>query len=419
MMSYNKEYRKFVALLCALFMLVPDVALAADINFPAAIYQGDELARVREWEKTFVGKKITAANVDGVKEFLPDSLYAIMKDTKKWGEPYFVITAYQTVPYTPGYIKATREYYGKSKINASDEIENWIAGVPFPDTKENALQMAHNFRCRDYGDGYTNHDEAYIVDGKLKYDMGSEIKNKLMFFSGRTDMPPVPEFSDNPKQIWRAFSMLQLAPPETRNMRIMEIHYKDRMKPYDSWFWQPAVRRVRRRSTTERQDPQGGGDICGFDNMGWDGPISLNTYKLLGAKEYLMVRHNDKAKLDHKPGDCIWSGAQRERCKVYVIEAVNKDPNFLYTKMIWYLDPESWQLLFSDRYDRQGRLWKVQDQFGFVGKGYQGVPITHFNGLQMIDVQRTHSTIGTSTFDFGVEFDTSIFTLDYLQKHGY
>ena len=64
--------------------------------------------------------------------------------------------------------------------------------------------------------------------------------------------------------------------------------------------------------------------------------------------------------------------------------------------MIWNLDPESWQILYADKYDRQGRLWKVQDQIGFVGKGYQGVPITHFNAAQMIDVQRTHATIATS-----------------------
>jgi hypothetical protein len=419
MMSHIKLYGKFAALLCALFILAPELIQAADINFPTACYQGDELAKVREWEKTFVGKKINAANVDQVKEFLPDSMYAIMKDTKKWGDPWFTITAYETVPQTPGCIKATKENYGKAKINPGDEMDGWIAGVPFPDATSNALQMAHNFRSRDFGDGYENHDEAYIVDGKLKYDMASEIRNKLCFWSGRTDLPPTPEFPDNPKGIWRSFTMLQLAPPETRNMRILEINYKDGLKPYDSWYWMPSIRRVRRRSTTERQDPQGGGDICAFDNMGWDGPVSLNTYKFLGPKEFLMVRHNDKTKLEHKPGDCIWSGEQRERCKIFMIEAVNKDPNFIYTKMIWYLDPESWQMLFSDRYDRQGRLWKVQDQFGYVATGYQGVKFGHFNALQMIDVQRTHSTAGTSTFDFGKSFDMTIFTLDYLQKHGY
>ena len=76
-------------------MLVPDVVLAADLNFPVAIYQGDELAKVREWEKTFAGKKITAANVDEVKEFMPGEPVRIMKDTEKWGENWFIIAPYQ------------------------------------------------------------------------------------------------------------------------------------------------------------------------------------------------------------------------------------------------------------------------------------------------------------------------------------
>ena len=75
----------------------------------------------------------------------------------------------------------------------------------------------------------------------------------------------------------------------------------------------------------------------------------------------------------HTPGDCLFDGTQRERVKMHVIEATSKDPNFLYSKMVWYLDPETWQMLYSDRYDRSGKLWKWIDQLGFMGKGYNGV----------------------------------------------
>jgi hypothetical protein len=101
-----------------------------------------------------------------------------------------------------------------------------------------------------------------------------------------------------------------------------------------------------------------------------------------------------------------------------VIEATSKDPNFFYQKSIWYLDPESWQMLYSDRYDRRGRLWKVLNQHGFVGTGYNGVQFGHFNGNQMIDVQRIHSTVAVAQMKFGVEFDRDIFTFKYLQEYG-
>ena len=407
--------------LCALgtvALLAASSAQAKDLQYPAACYQGDELKKLLDWEATWVGKKVTSANVDQVKDFLPESFYATMKDATKWGDSWFEIVPYKPAFSSAGTVEMTKKYYGQTKLGPSGEILNYVSGTPFPDTKD-ATEMAHNFRTRCYGDGYTNHDNAWVVDGRLKYDMNSEIKNSLCFFAGRTDMPPVPELTSNPKQIWRAFSMLQLQPPETRNMRIMEVHYKDTLKAYDSWFWMPSIRRVRRRSTSERQDAQGGADYCAFDNMGWDGPVQVNTYKYLGQKDLLMGRHTDNKKLAHTPGDCLFDGTQRERVKMHVIEATSKDPNFLYSKMIWYLDPENWQMLYSDRYDRAGKLWKWIDQLGYVAKGYNGVDVPHFNATQTVDIQRLHATVGTTEINFGVELPQDMFTLDYLQKHGY
>ena len=391
---------------------------AAVFTYPAACYTGDELAAVRVWEKTWADHKITPGNVEEIKRFLPESLYNLMKDDSHWGKSWFMIAPYRQILPTPGNIACTQKYHGLSKLDQSGEILNYVSGVPFPDTK-NATEMVHNFRTRSPDDSYRSSEIGYIADGKLKYDMSLEIHNSLLFFSGRTDNPPVPELSDNKAQIWRAFSMLQIQPPETRNLRILEVHYKDRMKAYDSWIWNPTIRRVRRRSTSERQDAQGGADFCGFDNMGWDGPVSLNTYRYLGTQELLLARHNDAARLDHTRGECLWSGVQRERIKVHVIEAVNNDPNFLYSKMIWYLDPETWQILYSDRFDREGKLWKVLDQFGFVTKGYGETDVNYFSANQMIDVQRTHSTLATGKYEFGIDLPQSMFKIEYLQKYGY
>jgi len=399
-------------------VLFAATAGAGEVQYPVASYQGDELKELRQWEEKWTGKKVTSANVDEVKAFLPESLYNIMKDTSRWGETWFEVVPYRTIEPTPGNIVMTKKHYGKAKLGSEGEILGYVSGVPFPDTK-NANEMAHNFRTRSFGDAYKNRDLAQIVDGRLKYDRDVEITNTLAFFSGRTDVDPVPEVPKNPKGIWRAFSMLQLQPPETRNMRIMEINYKDTRKPYDSWFWMPSIRRVRRRSTSERQDAQGGADYCAFDNMGWDGAVSFNTYKYLGQQDMLVGRHTDAKKLERIKGKCLFDGTQRERVKVHVIEATSKDPNFLYSKMVWYLDPEDWQMRYSDRYDRSGKLWKIIDNLGYIGKGKDGVAVSHFNGTQTVDVQRTHSTVGVTEFEFGVAVKQSMFKPSYLQRHGY
>lgn len=410
--------KKIVHIIICSIVILFGGTMASAADYSPRSYSDEELKSVRSWEKQWVGKKITSENVDQVKAYLPESFYNLMKNTEQWGESWFEVVPYRTIVPTKGAIEMTEKYSGQSKVGSNGELLNWVSGVPFP-SPENATEMAHNFRCRSFGDAYTSLEKGFIIDGRMKYDMDLEIDNSMNFFSGRTDTPPVPEYPKNPKQLWRAFQMLQLAPPETRNMRIMEVSYKDRMKPYDSWFWMPSIRRIRRRSTTERQDAQGGADFCGFDNLGWDGPIQQNSYKDLGRKDVLMVRHNVESRLQHTPGNCLWSGAQRERIKVHVIEAINEDPNFLYTRMLWYLDPETWVMLYSDRYDRRGQLWKVMDEFGFVGKGYQGADVPHFNASQMIDVQRVHSTCASSTFEFAKEFPDRMFTLQYMQKHSY
>ena len=37
----------------------------------------------------------------------------------------------------------------------------------------------------------------------------------------------------------------------------------------------------------------------------------------------------------------------------------------------------------------------------------------------MIDVQRTHSTLATGKYEFGIDLPQSMFKIDYLQKYGY
>jgi hypothetical protein len=61
----------------------------------------------------------------------------------------------------------------------------------------------------------------------------------------------------------------------------------------------------------------------------------------------------------------------------------------------------------------------VIDQFGFVTKGYGGSEVNYFNANQMIDVQRTHSTLATGKYEFGIDLPQSMFKIDYLQKYGY
>jgi hypothetical protein len=47
-----------------LFCVLP--CSAQEVRYPIPCYEGEELTEVREWEKTWVGKRIDGTNIDQV-----------------------------------------------------------------------------------------------------------------------------------------------------------------------------------------------------------------------------------------------------------------------------------------------------------------------------------------------------------------
>ena len=120
-------------------------------NWPSPMWQGEELNKVREWEKTWAGKKINHDNIDQVKEFMTEQFYNMFKNPKDWGtdELWFTIIPYQQLPVTPGQIAFTKKYaptakldpnprkcFWKEGIGPNEFLMDWekgeIAGFPFP-----------------------------------------------------------------------------------------------------------------------------------------------------------------------------------------------------------------------------------------------------------------------------------------------
>ena len=85
-------------LLTILALSVPALCGAGEITYPTFSYNDQELAKVREWEKTWVGKKVTTETIDQVKDFLSEPVYKAMKDPKVVGVDSLW---FEVVPYRP------------------------------------------------------------------------------------------------------------------------------------------------------------------------------------------------------------------------------------------------------------------------------------------------------------------------------
>lgn len=413
-------------MLSALLFLTHLPSQAKEVRYPVPCYEGEELAKVREWEKTWVGKKIDPTNIDGVKEFIPDNYYQVIKQPDVYGAMSFEIVPYKQIKSSTGLIKATHKYAGTATIGPDEDLHNWVAGVPFPEPKT-VLEIMWNFdKVENTGDTTSNRMVAFVVDGRRGYDRNVERESSRMWFTGRTEVEPIPEILPNKKKIRRASHFGWLAPPFLKGGRGVSIKWKDSSRDWGSWGYSAATRRVVRRSTAERQNTAGGADLCMDDDRIYAYKIPAQTYKLLGRKELLLPRDVDKDAIyaGHKEGECLDSGSVRERINTYVVEAVYKKQPYLYSKSVYYIDPETWWIIYSDKYDKRGKLWKVFDFMQTFSKSLvTGEEIPWVSYAVAVDVQRIHATTGQYTdekfSDSGKRYTPAYYTPKALTKVGY
>jgi hypothetical protein len=410
-----------IALLIVVLLYVP--SKAEEIRYPVPSYVGEQLKKVREWEKQWAGKKISTATIDKVKEFIPESLYSLISDPKTWGESWFEIVPYREIKPSKGELKLTREYAGTCSIGPSEELLNYISGIPFPNPKT-GIEVAYNFDNVNHGDNAHAVEDMYIVDGKRRYDRKMGVEAHFLYFSGRREIPPVPELS-NPKGIFRATHVSFFAPASMKGNRSLMIKWKDRTKPYESYSFSSSTRKIVRHSNALRDDTQGGGDSTDDDQNMYDNAIPYMKYKFLGRKELLLGRHQDVDQLakEHREGYCLFDGIQRERLNTIVLECTHKNPNYIYSKQIWYVDPETWWILYADKYDRKGELWRVFENVGYVIPSvYNKELIGTMGFILIIDKKLLHATGGFSNYTFGETgelYDPAYYNSRALQKYGY
>jgi hypothetical protein len=106
-----------------------------------------------------------------------------------------------------------------------------------------------------------------------------------------------------------------------------------------------------------------------------------------------------------------------------VVECVHKKSNYLYSKQIWYLDPETWHILYADKYDKGGRLWRVFENVNVVSESvYNDALIGSTAFVSILDVKRVHGTAGFSHYTIGKTgkyHQPEYYTPKALQKFGY
>ncbi len=408
-----------------LVLFIHAYAPAGEVTFPTPCYQGAELEKIRAWEKSWVGKKITSENVDTVKEYLHDGIYKAIKDPVLFGAQtvWFEIVPYRQYNPTNGMIQATLKYALSSKLDERKNLVGYgdVAGIPFPQP-ESGVQMAWNFDANTKGDSHHLLHRGTVVDCRTKHERDAGHLRWEMRWMGRYDVPPVPKIPEekNPRGIVLSFFQRHIAPPDFVDTTMLELKYKDLDRETDLWVYTAMFRRIRRYATSQRTDTIDGTDMIYDDQDGWYTHPGHNTYTFKGRKELLVARHQDPENLEKIKGQGFWSGIQRERVNHFVVEAVNKNKDYIYSKQIWYLDPETWQMNFKVMYNRQGELWKMYEMFYNEYPSYGGQKTAIFNGEHIFDFIRRHGSPGNREIKgIGIDIPLTKFQVKSLKQRSY
>jgi Protein of unknown function (DUF1329) len=336
------------------------------------------------------GDLITPQNASAISDLVSPGNLELVKQGMRMN---IVPTA--RLEWPPPYKTATEKYSPQVRLNDKGELDNYVAGLPFPLLDPNDPQVATkvmwNFSFRPQ---YT--DDVDIRDVEVEsYRANSAFPGPILHFSighfafynnvGRTEVPPIPTDPEATgagiRYRFGAFPFLE--PAEIEGYGLIRERNKDPNVDDYCWLWDVGNRSPRRvraeelsdaissvSSQTTKAPPTYASNIDPDSYFGFSAKIENYTYKLLGIRQMLASVH-----AQHTPARPCQFDNNRSVCpeawemrRLYVIEATAKPLSWhqkigsngvLIPKRILYIDSEGWFITASDQYDEQGKLWKT------------------------------------------------------------
>jgi outer membrane lipoprotein-sorting protein len=124
------------------------------------------------------------------------------------------------------------------------------------------------------------------------------------------------------------------SPPDVKDTTFLNWSYKDPETDDDQWIYLPALRKVRRISSGDKENSFMGTDLV-FDDLG-DREVEEDVHTLLRVEDVDGVKH-------------------------YVVQAVPKKKDYVYSKKLNWVNAEHWTVPKTEFYDRKGRLLKIME----------------------------------------------------------
>jgi hypothetical protein len=277
------------------------------------------------------------------------------------------------------YQTATEQYAAQVRLGPRGELQDYVAGLPFPNVKPDddraALKVMWNHA---FGPWIADDAQSWSYQwqvGRLKPGEPMRVeagqrddveRSKFLRLVGRTTVPPIPAL---PEASTGVFSMELYGPtmPVFQTMipsGPLLLHRHLDLREPDLWYWVASERKARRVSPKILYEATGDTVVDINSYWGFSAPLGSYTFRVLGERRMLGVLHAQGYPLAWCPGGGDFAPCDRwEERDSFVVEATATKPYDIYSKRVIVLDKHSWVVLASDLYDREGRLWKTYVNF--------------------------------------------------------
>jgi hypothetical protein len=269
---------------------------------------------------------------------------------------------------------------------------------PRPSGEHKAMQILYNHQR-----GYLSGEDSLIVEilygvnKNFKIDHVGKGEVALLRLGGRAWFPPFGYLDATAEKNYEQYAWLYrvLDPRDFYGNVYFFIGYNNPRKDVSVLAYVNFLRRVRKLSSSDKQDQAVGQDIANDDADGFTQAMNPDEfpyeYSVLDEREFLVPAHQmDGSEYFDSKEKFVLKNVKLERRPMWVVEAKQLDRNYIYSKRVFYFDKETLQMLMTEMYDQKGRLYRaiVWTRTFYKPMGYTSQGL--FQYLDFIDV---HSTI--------------------------
>lgn len=161
------------------------------------------------------------------------------------------------------------------------------------------------------------------------------------------------------------------------------------LDPRKAWIYRRSFKRVLRRPRFDYGMPGGNSDgLRTVDQFElYNGAPDMYEWTLLGKRELLIPYNSYRIhSSDVSPREILQTShvdpdlVRFELHRVWVVEGrLKEDMRHVYSRRVFYIDEDSWQIAASDSYDLEGKLWRTSMAMGL---NYYTVPV-HLSTLEV------------------------------------